>query len=198
MMFIRLNKDNRQFILSDKKLEKDLLNVYDEIEVNASEVLKLIRSSVNWKIASDNCLVANFISDDCGLYKLFTDIKTKHQSDSGDSKLQSKSIPDECVKDLNTRVIYYVEGTSKLIRKNDSKQIFVARRVGRDDVSYIDSVIINNQVRERFFKDAKRSTYYKKHNKYVISNEDRDVYNYWSNFIDNLFKSYKDLSEHSV
>ena len=59
-MFIRLNKDDRQFILSDEKLEKDLLNVYDEIEVNASEVLKLIRSSVNWKIASDNCLVANF------------------------------------------------------------------------------------------------------------------------------------------
>ena len=38
-MFIRLNKDDRQFILSDEKLEKDLLNVYDEIEVNASEVL---------------------------------------------------------------------------------------------------------------------------------------------------------------
>lgn len=198
MMFIRLNKDDRQFILSNEKLEKDLLNIYDEIEVNASEVLRLIRSSVNWKIASDNCLVVNFRSDDCELYKLFTDIKTKHQSDSGDSKLQSKLIPDECVKDLNTRVIYYVEGTSKLIRKNDSKQIFVARRVGRDDVSYIDSVIINNQVRERFFKDAKRSAYYKKHNKYVISNEDSEVYNYWSNFIDNLFKSYKDLSEHSV
>lgn len=198
MMFIRLNKDDRQFILSDEKLEKDVLNVYDEIEINASEVLRLIRSSTNWKIASDNCLVVNFRSDDCELYKLFTDIKTKHQSNSGDSKLQSKSIPDACVKDLNTRVIYYVEGTSKLIRKNDSKQIFVARRVGRDDVSYVDSVIINNQVRERFFKDAKRSAYYKKHNKYVISDEDIEVYNYWSNFIDNLFKSYKDLSEQYV
>ena len=197
-MFIRLNRDDRQFILSDEKLNKDLLNVYDEIEVNASEVLKLIRSSTNQKIASDNCLVVNFRSDDCELYKLFIDIKTKHLSDSNDSKLQSKSIPDACVKDLNTRATYYVEGTSKLIRKNDAKQILVARRVGRDDVSYADSVIINNQVRERFFKDAKRSTYYKKHNKYIISDEDKEVYNYWSNFIDNLFKSYKDLSEQYV
>ena len=147
MMFIRLNKDDRQFILSDEKLEKDLLNVYDEIEVNASEVLRLIRSSANWKIASDSCLIVNFRSDDCELYKLFTDIKTKHQSDSSDFKQQSKAIPDTCVKDLNTRVIYYVEGTSKLIRKNDSKQIFVARRVGRDDVSYLDSVIKNNEVK---------------------------------------------------
>ncbi len=197
-MFIRLNRDDRQFILSDEKLNKDLLNVYDEIEVNASEVLKLIRSSANWKIASNNCLVVNFRSDNCELCNLFTDIKTKHLSDSNDSKQQSKSIPDACVKDLNTRAIYYVEGTSKLIRKNDAKQILVARRVGRDDVSYADSVIINNQVRERFFKDAKRSTYYKKHNKYIISDEDKEVYNYWSNFIDNLFKSYKDLSEQSV
>ena len=92
-------------------------------------------------------MIVNFRSDDCELYKLFTDIKTKHQSDSSDFKQQSKAIPDTCVKDLNTRVIYYVEGTSKLIRKNDSKQIFVARRVGRDDVSYLDSVIKNNEVK---------------------------------------------------
>lgn len=197
-MFIRLNRDDRQFILSDEKLNKDLLNVYDEIEVNASEVLKLIRSSANWKIASNECLVVNFRTDECDLYKLFTEIKTKHQSNSNDSKQQSESIPNTCVKDLNTRAIYYIEGTSKLIRKNDVKQILVARRVGRDDVSYADSVIINNQVRERFFKDAKRSTYYKKHNKYIISDEDKEVYNYWSNFIDNLFKSYKDLSKQSV
>ena len=197
-MFIRLNRDDRQFILSDEKLEKDALNVYDEIEVNASEVLRLIRSSANWRTVSDNCLIVNFRSDDCELYKLFIDIKTKHQGNSGDFKMQSKSIPDAHIKDLNTRVIYYVEGTSKLIRKNDSKQIFVARRVGRDDISYADSVIINNQIRERFFKDAKRSAYYKKHNKYVISNEDADIYSYWSNFIDNLFKSYKDLSEQYV
>ena len=31
-----------------------------------------------------------------------------------------------------------------------------------------------------------------------ISDEDSEVYNYWSNFIDNLFKSYKDLSKQSV
>lgn len=197
-MFIRLNKDNRQFILSDTSLKKDVLNIYEEFEINAAEVLKLIRSSTNWKIASNKDLVANFRTEDCELYKLYIDIKTKHLSISGNSKMLSRDNSISNAEDLNTRVIYYVEGTSKLIRKNDSKQILVARRTGKDDISYIDSVIINNQVRERFFRDAKRSSYYKKFKKYVISDEDKETYNYWSMFIDNLFKSYKDLSKQSV
>ncbi len=192
-MFIRYDNENRIFFLSDNKM-RDTLNIYKQFELNANEVMRFIRANSHWKQLDDHTLVANCRDDMCQLYKLFSELVSKRVGDSKASEIIEKPLPSANVLDLNSKVVYYVEGTSKLIRKNNSKQISIARRTGREDVSYCDSVIINNTVRERFFKDAKQGLYYRVHSKYIISGEDIEKYNYWSNFMDNLFKSYKDVT----
>lgn len=83
-------------------------------------------------------------------------------------------------------------GTSKLIRLKEKNIIMIAYRGAGENanMNYPDSICIDNVTRENFFAAVKTTQGFQKiPRKYVINKSyDPEVYQYWSDFIDNEFK----------
>ena len=85
-----------------------------------------------------------------------------------------------------------IYGTSKLIRIKEKNIIMIAYRGSGEsaNMNYPDSVCISNDIREDFFADVKATRGFRTSpHKYVIyKSYDPEVYQHWSDFIDNEFK----------
>lgn len=77
-------------------------------------------------------------------------------------------------------------GTSCLIRDPKKHIIRIALRRG-DDNCTINRLCIDNSIRERFFQDAKVSTFFRETKKYAIDSKDLKVYTYWSTYMNNEY-----------
>ena len=94
---------------------------------------------------------------------------------------------------LNTPTSYKSEinGTSKLIRISKKQIIKIVRRKNeRDNINRVDSVCIDNELREQFFADCKQTQYFKNMKKYEIMNteKDKNIYNKWDFIMDEVYK----------
>lgn len=87
-----------------------------------------------------------------------------------------------------------VAGTSVLIRDPIKQIIRIAKRDG-DETNTINRMCIDNEIRERFFSDAKRSTYFRTNKKYAIDKIDKSIYDYWDIMINNMYVSQKAIME---
>ena len=77
-------------------------------------------------------------------------------------------------------------GTSCLVRDPKKHIIRIALRKENNKTS-INRVCISNDIKQRFFYDAKTSSYFAKNNKYAIDTDDLATYTYWSKYMNNSF-----------
>ncbi len=77
-------------------------------------------------------------------------------------------------------------GTSCLVRDPKKHIIRIALRKENNRTS-INRVCIANNIKQRFFYDAKTSGHFSKYNKYAIDTDDLETYTYWSNYMNNSF-----------
>lgn len=97
--------------------------------------------------------------------------------------------------DVSKKIESNVPGTSRLVRSSDRTRIYIARRKGNKTLNQtrINSVCIDNLLREQFFEDVKA-----KHNylpflgKYELVHTDTD-FSKWSDIMDNEY--FKQLGE---
>lgn len=77
-----------------------------------------------------------------------------------------------------------IPGTSKLIRSNDAGIIKIVYRRAAIEKDYRDAVCIDNNKREEFFADVKKSKQFNRDTPvYVITTADPELYLKWSTFI---------------
>ena len=84
-----------------------------------------------------------------------------------------------------------INGTSRLIRISKKQIIRIVRRKNeKDNINRVDSVCIDNELREQFFADCKQTQYFKNMKKYEIMNteKDKDIYNKWDFIMDEVYK----------
>ena len=84
-----------------------------------------------------------------------------------------------------------VKGTSRLIKFSKKKSIKIVRRKGLiDDNNKPNSVCISNDLREQFFADCKECKNFNGSGPYEImyDEESPEIYNKWSEIIDNIYK----------
>ena len=79
-----------------------------------------------------------------------------------------------------------IDGTSCLVRDPKKHIIRIALRKENNKTS-INRVCIPNDIKQRFFYDAKTSTHFAKNNKYAIDTDDLATYTYWSKYMNNSF-----------
>jgi hypothetical protein len=83
------------------------------------------------------------------------------------------------------------EGTSCLVRLEGKGEIFIANR-GKKKTSYKNCLLISNDIRERFFEDLRYYKVNKKGKKYsILKEEDPDLYNAYSLFMDEQYRKQK-------
>ena len=80
------------------------------------------------------------------------------------------------------------EGTSCLVRDVNCHTISITYRK-KDSKDAINLINVSNDVRDKFFRDAKKSTIYSISKKYKISILDEELYRYWSDFMNNSYLS---------
>lgn len=82
-------------------------------------------------------------------------------------------------------------GTSKLVRIPTRQIIKIARRRNdRDNVNKVNSVCIDNRLRELFFADCKKCQHFQETNVYELmySKQDRNIYEKWDAIMDEVYK----------
>ena len=89
-------------------------------------------------------------------------------------------------RDISKKYKTDIPGTSCLIRDADKHIIKIAFRKG-DDTCTINRICIDNEMRERFFQDAKTSKYFKQTKKYALDTQDLNTYTYWSKYINSSY-----------
>lgn len=83
-----------------------------------------------------------------------------------------------------------VEGTSKLLRLPSKQLIKIIRRKNvKDVVNRPDVVCIDNELREAFFDDVRKTAHFGKKKLYELLNTavDKDIYEKWNKIIDDLY-----------
>ena len=53
------------------------------------------------------------------------------------------------------------------------------------DITY--ELLFDNEMRERFFQDAKAGKYFKQTKKYALDTQDLNVYTYWSKYMNSSY-----------
>ena len=92
------------------------------------------------------------------------------------------------------KLVNYVSdciGTSKLVRIPSKQIIKIARRKNeRDNINKVNSVCIDNRLRELFFTDCKHSQHFYDTNLYELmySKEDKLVYEKWDAIMDDIYR----------
>lgn len=84
-----------------------------------------------------------------------------------------------------------VIGTSRLIKIPKKQVIKIARRKGMNDRNNkVNSVCIDNRLREMFFADCKKGKHFEDTRLYeIMYNEyDKDIYEKWSKIVDEVFQ----------
>ena len=110
------------------------------------------------------------------VYKLFFELAT--------AKLSGKPR-----QDVSKKVNSTVPGTSRLVRSSDRTRIYIARRKGNKTLNEtrINSVCIDNLLREQFFEDVKaKHDYLPFLGKYELYYTDKD-FSKWSNIMDSEY-----------
>lgn len=93
---------------------------------------------------------------------------------------------------VNAKFPTVIGGTSCLIRDPEKHSICIAYRKSNQDTS-INRLCICNSIRERFFSDCKTSTLFKTTKKYAIDSRDKELYSYWSKYMnDSFIRQHKD------
>ena len=87
-----------------------------------------------------------------------------------------KNNPNE-FRDISKKYKTNTPGTSCLIRDATKHIIKISLRKG-DDTCTINRMCIDNEIRERFFQDAKASKYFKQTKKYALDTQDLNTYTY--------------------
>ena len=89
-------------------------------------------------------------------------------------------------RDISKKYKTDIPGTSCLIRDADKHIIKIAFRKGNDTCT-INRMCIDNEIRERFFQDAKASKYFKQTKKYALDTQDLNTYTYWSKYMNSSY-----------
>lgn len=89
-------------------------------------------------------------------------------------------------RDISKKYKTDIPGTSCLVRDADKHIIKIAFRKGNDTCT-INRMCIDNEIRERFFQDAKASKYFKQTKKYALDTQDLNTYTYWSKYMNSSY-----------
>lgn len=89
-------------------------------------------------------------------------------------------------RDISKKYKKDIPGTSCLVRDADKHIIKIAFRKGNDTCT-INRMCIDNEIRERFFQDAKASKYFKQTKKYALDTQDLNTYTYWSKYMNSSY-----------
>lgn len=164
-----------------KKLTGGIIKIYykEWNEIESFTLLHIDNDDLNrllkvgeWKMNPDKSLEAVCKYGD-ELDMMWKDIATEHQ---------------KCMKNFQDVSRVYksnVSGTSALFRDNEAHVIKICYR--KENKDKINKVCIDNDRRDQFFRDCKKSKYFKETNKYGISLDDEMLYTYWSDYMNTLY-----------
>lgn len=157
-----------------KELESHTL-----IEISDKDAYLLLTTSRGFKVGDNNMTTINFESGD-KTDKMFKAIAEKHKKDtSRDFMDVSKKFS---IDDLN------IPGTSVLLRDVKKQTITVARRTTTNSKQgSINRIFITDEVRDKFFNDARKSVLFTTSKKYGIDIRDVEKYEYWCDFMNTQY-----------
>lgn len=176
---------SKQAKLYIRFIHKEVLYSYSRIPLTESEVAKtLVYAPFKESKRGDNDEILEYVFDKndnpekyAKLLKRIGQLAKQHQGTSSFEISPSKS--------YNSTVV----GTSRLIRSKDYSKIHIARRKNTNRNS-INSVCIDDILREEFFADSKKYNGYPDDGKYYVFKENSpETFSKWSNRMDNLYKA---------
>ncbi len=145
------------------------------IEISDKDAYLLLTTSKGFKVGDNHMTTINFENDDA-TDKMFKAIAEKHRKDESRNFLDvSKKYS---IDDVN------IPGTSVLLRDVNKKIISVAKRdTTNDKKGSINRLFVTNEVRDKFFNDARVSTRFKETKKFSIDMRDEKMYSYWDEYL---------------
>lgn len=183
MLYGRLIKPCKICIYEQKE-EGGEVESFSLLKLNLKEVYYLLsvafkeyptnNETKNIEAVLDGSIVIKYSGND-DIHKAWKELAQNHL----------KNNPKE-FRDISKKYKTDIPGTSCLIRDANKHIIKISLRKG-DDTCTINRMCIDNEIRERFFQDAKASKYFKQTKKYALDTQDLNTYTYWSKFMNSSY-----------
>lgn len=143
------------------------------LHLNTEELNALLSCVSDWKQDGEGFKVSHVSVYGDKLDEVFKTIAVEH----------SKTNPNFL--DVTKKYTSQISGSSMLIRDPEKHVIKIAWRKG--NTCAINKLIIDNQKREQFFRDAKSCKCFIEKGKYFIDARDEVIYTYWSNYMNRKY-----------
>lgn len=201
---------NNKIALSSKAPRKDAIQVIEDLKT--AEFFSLTRAARNWSENLDDrrdIIFTTYENEDSKVCKEFdrifnrrkffemrlSELGCKEETDPEKIVMVKEEIaPDAITDKAPKKYVSYnstIKGTSRLLRIPKKQIIKIVRRKGLiDDNNRVNSVCIDNKMREEFFKDVKSTEHYRDAGLYEVmySEVDKSVYEKWDTIIKNIYE----------
>ena len=200
---------NNKIALSSKAPRKDAIEVIEDLKT--AEFFNLTRAARNWSENLDDrrdIIFTTYENEDSKVCKEFdrimkrrkffenklSEITTKEDAESKQPEVKKDIAPDAITDKAPVKYASYnskIKGTSRLLRIPKKQIIKIVRRKGLiDDNNRLNSVCIDNKLREEFFKDVKSTDHYKDSGLYEVmfSEKDANIYEKWDLIIKRIYE----------
>ena len=137
------------------------------LRLDLLETKEVLNSTNNWEL-QEGILIAQYTHKD-DLDTTFKKLAIEHKKKNENFIDVSKTYESK------------IKGTSFLIRDPQKHIIKIAKR--DNNISTINKLNIDNDIREAFFNDCKKSQFFKLNNKYGIDVSDLELYSFWSKYM---------------
>ena len=156
----------------------DEIESYSLLKVTVEEAKELIRADKDgWKNETVHG-VSEYVHEVTEpLDKVWLSMVAKHKENNKDFM------------DVSRNYKTSISGTSCLIKDPNTHTIRIAYRP-KNQKPTINLLFIDDMIREKFFKDAHHSLFWKLEHTYGISVEDTEVYAKWSNYMNKMYIKY--------
>lgn len=197
-------KNNKIAISSGNNARKDALQTIEDLRVG--EFFKLSRAARNWdKSLNDkrDIMFTTYENEHSKVCKEFDSIferrrmwnellaKREEEESKKAEELCAQLIEKPASNDREkTSYKSSVVGTSRLIRIPNKQIIKITRRKGKSDSqNRPNCVCIDNLLREEFFADVKKTSYFKDRKVYefIYTEEEKEVYEKWDKKITEIY-----------
>ena len=201
---------NNKIALSSKAPRKDAIEVIEDLRV--SEFYAIMKAARSWSENLDDrrdIVFTTYENESSKVCKEFdrivkrravfeqrlTEIKQEEYTPKADEVKVIEEIPPQAITDNNKiKSISYnseIKGTSRLLRIPKKQTIKIVRRKGLiDDNNRLNSVCIDNKLREEFFHDVKSTKRFSDLGLYEIlyTEEDKQYYEKWDAIMQSIYE----------
>ena len=173
MLFGKLIKPCKICIYEQKE-DGGEIESFSLLKLSLPEVYILLSQAKDVECTLDSSIVIKYSGND-SIHQEWKKLAVEH----------TKKNPSN-FRDISKKYKTDIAGTSCLIRDANKHIIKIALRKGNDTCT-INRMCIDNEMRERFFQDAKAGKYFKQTKKYALDTQDLNVYTYWSKYMNSSY-----------